>query len=345
MSDGNPTPLALDGMAAFRGPAPHRAADPQPRGPQCRRRGQRAARPAAHLRPERGRRHDDARLRPAHAATLVARLVSLSGSHVNCAGGYSACTAGSWLTRRGDHRRGANFNGFAQRHGYVFEVPLDRGPTTAPSAAVDGDGALHARGAGHRRSHGASSTRRRTRRSGRGAGFYRFIPGDKRHLAKGGRLQILGIKGSPQYDAREGQQRGKPLRVTWIDIPEPGPRVRERGRPERGVFQQGWRGGASQVQPASRAAGPPADSIFFVSTSGGDAKSGDKNTDGYRRGLRRRSGSTASASRGKLVLHYESPGGEVMDSPDNLTVTPRGGVAAPPRTTPRTRGTASTPTA
>jgi secreted PhoX family phosphatase len=69
------------------------------------------------------------------------------------------------------------------------------------------------------------------------------------------------------------------------------------------------------------------DSIYFVSTSGGDAKSGDVNSaDGYREGFgqiweyRQRSRT--------LVLHYESPGGEVMDSPDNLTVTPRGGLLA-----------------
>ena len=28
----------------------------------------------------------------------------------------------------------------------------------------------------------------------------------------------------------------------------------------------------------------------------------------------------------QLTLHYESPGGEALDSPDNLTVTPRGGL-------------------
>ena len=63
-----------------------------------------------------------------------------------------------------------------------------------------------------------------------------------------------------------------------------------------------------------------------MSTSGGDAKNKDVNSDGFKEGYgqiweyRQRSRT--------LVLHYESPGGEVMDSPDNLTVTPRGGLLA-----------------
>ena len=256
-----------------------------------------------------------------HTRELVRDYVSLSGSHVNCAGGYSLHRR-SWLTGE-EIVWGPNFNGFDKRHGYVFEVPLDRGPNDSASRPLKAMG---------RFMHEALATDDRTGvvyetedpGSGRGAGFYRFIPRDKRHLAKGGRLQILGIKGSPHYDAREGQQRGKPLRVTWIDIPDPDPEYTSEDD-ERGVFQQGWRGGACKFNRLEGcwAAG---DSIFFVSTSGGDAKSGDKNTDDYVEGYgqiweyRQRER--------KLVLHYESPGGEVMDSPDNLTVTPRGGLLA-----------------
>ena len=67
--------------------------------------------------------------------------------------------------------------------------------------------------------------------------------------------------------------------------------------------------------------------MFFVSTSGGDVKSGDVNADGFKEGFGqvweyRQHGRHG----GRLVLHYESPGDEVLDSPDNLTVTPRGGL-------------------
>jgi len=64
--------------------------------------------------------------------------------------------------------------------------------------------------------------------------------------------------------------------------------------------------------------------VFFVSTSGGDAKNGDLNPDGFAEGYGQ-VWEYRTRSR-QLILHYESPGGEVMDSPDNLTVTPRGGL-------------------
>jgi secreted PhoX family phosphatase len=56
-------------------------------------------------------------------------------------------------------------------------------------------------------------------------------------------------------------------------------------------------------------------------------KNGDVNTDGYREGFGQiwayhpdhRDG-------GVLWLVYESPAGTVLDSPDNITVTPRGGL-------------------
>ena len=161
--------------------------------------------------------------------------------------------------------------------------------------------------------------------TGRGAGFYRFLPRDRHSLRKGGRLQILGIRRSPQYDAREGQRRGHPLPVTWIDIKHPDPEYLNEDDPN-GTFQQGWGEGACKF---NRLEGcwADGDSIYFVSTSGGDAKNDDEpNADGYHEGYgqiweyRQRSRT--------LVLHYESPGKEAMDSPDNLTVTPRGGLLA-----------------
>src|SRR5919108_199919 len=126
--------------------------------------------------------------------------------------------------------------------------------------------------------------------SGRGAGFYRFLPRDPHDLAAGGRLQILGIRGMPQYDARERQEPGRRLPVRWIEIPEPDPEYANDDDP-RGTFQQGRRRGAAmfnRLEGCWYAGG----SVFFVSTSGGDVKSGDVNSDGYREGTGR-CGSTA----------------------------------------------------
>ena len=64
------------------------------------------------------------------AATLVRDFISLSGTHVNCAGGYGLHRK-SWLTGE-ETVFGPEFNvadrKFDQRHGYVFEVPLHRRP-------------------------------------------------------------------------------------------------------------------------------------------------------------------------------------------------------------------------
>ena len=66
--------------------------------------------------------------------------------------------------------------------------------------------------------------------------------------------------------------------------------------------------------------------IFFVSTSGGDAKSGDTNPDGYAEGFGQVWRYRPGREGGSLTLVYESPGAAQLDSPDNLTVTPRGGL-------------------
>jgi uncharacterized protein len=251
---------------------------------------------------------------------LVRSFISLDGTTINCAGGFGLHRR-SWLSGE-ETTTGPARAAFTERHGYLFEVPLDRGPDDSPHSAP-----LRAMG---RFSHEAAATDEQTGivyetedpGSGRGAGFYRFLPRDPRRLAAGGRLQILGIRGAPEYDAREGQEPGRPLPVTWIDVPDPDPEYAN-DDDARGTFQQGRRLGAAmfnRLEGCWSADG----SIFFVSTSGGDAKSGDVNSDGYREGYGQ-VWEYRTRSR-QLVLHYESPGGEVMDSPDNLTVTPRGGL-------------------
>lgn len=68
-------------------------------------------------------------------------------------------------------------------------------------------------------------------------------------------------------------------------------------------------------------------SIFFASTSGGDVKNGDVNPDGFAEGYGQIwEYRTNGRGDGRLLLVYESTGSEALDSPDNLCVTPRGGL-------------------
>ena len=163
--------------------------------------------------------------------------------------------------------------------------------------------------------------------SGRGSGLYRFLPRDPARLHRGGRLQILMIQGRPQADLREGQTPRRWLPVTWRDIDEPDPEpVIEAELPgATSVFAQGWAAGGAKfnrlegIWAAER-------SFFIASTSGGDAKNGDVNADGFAEGYGQiweyEPGSHGSG--GRLRLAFESPGGSVLDSPDNLTISPRG---------------------
>jgi uncharacterized protein len=327
MSDGNPTPLALDGMGAFHGGRRGRvrlirnSEDRNGAGA-----GSVGGDPSAKYDPDAGG-GTTTLIYDERERELVADFVSLNGTTVNCAGGIGY-RARSWLTGeetvRGPDASSAGER-FSKRHGYLFEVPVDRGP-----GELEKGEPLRAAG---RFSHEAAAVDQRTGvvyetedpGSGLGAGFYRYIPADPRRLTSGGRLQMLAVRDRPQLDMREGQQVGQRLEVTWVDIDDPDPELT--GVADlRGTFVQGYvQGGAlfNRLEGCWEDCG----SIFFVSTSGGDEKNGDVNSDGYAEGFGQvweyrpgwRSG-------GSLRLVYESPGAAALDSPDNLTVTPRGGL-------------------
>jgi secreted PhoX family phosphatase len=337
MSDGNPTPLALDGMSAFAGGHRHHNGH-----------GERLVRLVRNsedrnpvgvtggLLGDRSKAYDQAGfggtttlVYDERRRELVEDFVSLNGTIVNCAGGRSLHFR-SWLTGEetvaGPDASDPTLK-FPKRHGYLFEVPADRGPGELEVGVPIVKAGRFA--------HEAAAVDQRTGivyetedpGTGVGAGFYRYIPHNPWRLTDGGRLQMLAIKGRPQVDLREGQRRGRHLRVEWVDIDEPDPEVTAVAD-SRSTFNQGWAKGGAKF---NRLEGCWEDDgiIFFVSTSGGDAKNGDVNSDGYAEGFGQvwayRPGGHGRDG-GVLVLIYESPSGEKLDGPDNLTVTPRGGL-------------------
>lgn len=243
---------------------------------------------------------------------VVDEFVSLAGTRVNCAGGPTPW--GSWLSAEENCFGPAH--GFDQPHGYVFEVPAAARTTVTPVP-------LRAMG---RFVHEAVAVDPETGivyetediwydpadPTKPGAGFYRFIPRRRDHLVEGGRLQILGVVGQPRYLTARGMRPGIRVPVTWLEIEAPDPLAAET-EPST-VFREGLSKGAAIF---ARLEGTWAGDggIYIVSTNGGDARAGQVFF--YR---------PTTTDAGELTLVFESPSAEVLDAPDNIVRTPRGGL-------------------
>lgn len=238
---------------------------------------------------------------------LTESFISINGTSVNCAGGVTP--GQSWLTC--EETVNGRQNGFGEDHGYVFEVPAFGGVVEDPTPLTAMGRFAHEAVA----IDPASGIVYETEDNGNTSGFYRFLPNDPQNLAAGGELQMLAVKGRPQFDTQTGvsDRVGNPFPVEWVTIDDPDPEI-PAGRDRTQVFQQGRaKGGAG----FARLEGCWFDggSIFFNATSGGDGGFGQV----WEYRPRGRSG-------GQLILLFESPSEELLDSPDNITVSPRGGL-------------------
>lgn len=321
MTDGNPTPVNLDGMAAFAGTdgLVRLIRNHEDRsGPGA---GSVAGPASAKYDTLAGGGTTTLDYDPS-TRSLVRDFISLNGTIVNCAGGIVTIDGqAGWMT---SEETVAGPPTWVQKHGYNFFVPV----TASAPVLSDPYRAMgrFAHEAVIRDDSSGIFYQTEDAGSGRGSGFYRYLPTTAD--AHSGLLQMLAVKAWPQADLRDGQRLFKPLPVEWVDIanPDPDPIVQADRPNPTSVFAQGFAAGGAKF---NRLEGiwDGGSSVFFASTSGGDAKNGDVNGDGFREGYgqiweyrpRGRSG-------GQLVLVFESPGQDVLDSPDNLLVTPRGGI-------------------
>jgi secreted PhoX family phosphatase len=227
---------------------------------------------------------------------------SLSGTVRNCAGGPTY--RDSWLTCEETLLDPATEASLTSDHGWIFEVPgfipaapvplLDMGRFSHEAVAVDPVTVI------------VYETEDSTP-----AGFYRFLPNNPALLSEGGTLQMLMVSGEPQRDLSQGVAVGTTFNVVWVNIPNPQQAHTPETTDGHGVFMQGFaQGGAS----FTRLEGCWYDSgnIFFTSTNGGIAGEGQV----WQYDPRRE----------ELTLIFESPAEEVLDNPDNITISPRGGI-------------------
>ena len=213
---------------------------------------------------------------------------SLGGTIRNCAGGRTPW--GTWLTCEETFSETAGI-----RHGYVFEVPSEGPGNPLPHKAMG------------RFNHEAAAidpatgyvylTEDRT-----DASLYRFrptVPGD---LAKGGVLEALQI-GAATLDTRKDGTRVYGA-ISWVPIDEPDPA----GDTVRAEAQ----GKGAAIFARLEGAFYGNDRIYVLTTNGGPAGQGqvfefDPATE-------------------TLRVLYASPGAEVLNFPDNMAVSPRGGL-------------------
>jgi secreted PhoX family phosphatase len=306
MSDGVPTPNAFDGMAAFALPngnirliRNHEIRDPaataHPFGNAAMAYDQKAGGGTSSL---------EVRVRPDGAREVLRHYASLTGTHANCAGGPTPWN--SWITCEETTEGAAQGRG--AEHGYVFEILVSAeaevravpyksmGRFTHEALAVDATtGIVYL-----------------TEDMRPGAGFYRYIPNVPGKLLAGGLLQMLALKDRPRYNTTTGQQPGLPLPATWVDIDDPDPA--NAAADPSAVFRQGLAKGGTIFQRLEGCWYGDG-SIFFNATSGGDAGAGQVWQ--YR---------PRGNSVGQLILVFESPSRDVLDSPDNICVSARGGL-------------------
>jgi hypothetical protein len=248
---------------------------------------------------------------------VVSQHWSLVGTLRNCAGGITPW--GSWLSSEETLLSGspAATTGFAQNHGYNFEVPIDTTPGLPPmpeplrllgrfaheAVAVDP----------------ATGIVYETEDQGDVSGFYRFVPSVKPTkpgdlAANGGVFEMMRIVGADRYETGRGQTVGTALPVAWVPITNPDPNpvgATVDGAAASAVFAAGYDAGGTRfrrLEGCWYANGR----IFFVSTNGGEMGFGQV--------------FVYDPVASTLTMIFESPSHEVCDGPDNCCVTPRGGL-------------------
>lgn len=269
-----------------------------------------------------------------HTRELLGDWVSLNGTSFNCAGGPTPW--GTWLsveeTVNGPDV-GPDFSGngpgYAQPHGYLYEVDARWGPGQHRMAApIRNVGRLpHEAVAVDPRSGYLYETEDQFLFP---AGIYRYRPPihpmRAKRIVDGGALEMLRVRGATSPTELGGQlEVGAHFPADWVTIPRPDFDGGGASNNDaiRTVSLQGF------AQNAAKFARPEGlwyhgGSLFFSCTTGGGSVLDESPTTQY--GTGRGQVWRLDPHRDELTLLFQSNDPSVLDLPDNLTVSPRGTV-------------------
>ena len=228
--------------------------------------------------------------------SLIETADSLSGTIRNCAGGPTPW--GSWMTCE----ETTTFVGVP--HGYVFDVPVEGFSDALPIRDMG------------RFSHEALAVDPRsgyiyeTEDAGGSSGLYRYIPNKTNRPAEGGQLSMLKVKQQALANLGGGFPNGATFDVEWVPIDTPD--SQSPSMPGNFVWAQGRARGAATFARLEGCWWGADKQIYIVSTSGGAVGQGQI--------------WVYDAKEETIRLLFESPSSAVLNAPDNITVSPRGGL-------------------
>ena len=241
----------------------------------------------------------------AEAGRFVSARASLSGTIRNCAGGPTPW--GSWLT-------GEETTAFVRKpHGYIFEVPAegvadptpirDMGRFSHEAVAVD-----PVTGFLYQTEDPGASVASLFSGSHHKSGFYRFVPNVNGRLAAGGHLFMLKVKQTRKADLGKSYANGTTFDVEWVPIDKPDDPDGKAS--DDFVWSQGRALGAAtfaRLEGCWHGNGK----VYIVATDGGVGQGQVWEYD---------------PAAENISLLFQSPGKHVLNKPDHLTVSPRGGL-------------------
>jgi secreted PhoX family phosphatase len=240
----------------------------------------------------------------------VSSYATFGGTYRPCAGG--ATTWGSWLANEEVRSNAVSSTG--KKHGYIFEIPADTSVNAASTLPIVGMG---------RMAHEASAIDPQTgywyltEDQGNANTLYRFLPnslGGLNSMHAGGLLQALKVQGVTNADMRNPTLCQEYI-VEWVNVPNPdldGANL-PNGTAASGPYLQAYANGAA----------------FFGATEGCWVANGivyftDKQvTSSPNRAGRIWALHLASNTLKAILVSNDIT---VGNSPDNLCVSPRGGV-------------------